>query len=105
MNSYFIAIAVILLCLGVLKLLNTLFTIKLKNHFYNEQDFHSNSVNLFPENISYKKYKNVAKRTSVRNSPQRKAGNFLDFLLVHICEDPSAIENNLCFMDCGEIYE
>lgn len=105
MKFYIIAIAVVLLVLGILKLLNMLFTQKLKKHIFNEQELNQTGVDLFVDNVSYKKYKSIARRTSVRNSPHRKVGNFQDFLLANICEEPSAIENNLAYIDCGEIYE
>lgn len=105
MKFYIIAIAVVLLALGILKLLNMLFTQKLKKHLFNEQERNQKDLALFVDAVSYKKYKNIARRTSVRNSPHRKVGNFLDFLLANICEESSAIENTLAYIDCGEIYE
>ena len=105
MKLYIIAIATVLLVLGILKLLNMMFTRKLKKYIFNEQELNQKSVALFADVVSYKKYKNIARRTSVRNSPHRKVGDFLDFLLANISEEPSAIENNLAYIDCGEIYE
>lgn len=105
MRYYIIAIAVSLLVLGILKISNIVFTKRLKKHIFNEQENIQENIGLIVENVSYKKYKNVARRTSVRNSPQRKNGNFMDFLFVNISEDVFAIENNLSGVDCGEFYE
>lgn len=105
MKFYVITIAFALLILGILKLLNMLFNQKLEKHIFDEQRLNQSDIALFVDNVSYKKYKNIARRTSVRNSPHRKVGDFLDFVLSNVCEEPSAIENNLACVDCGEIYE
>lgn len=60
---------------------------------------------LLSEKTSYDKYRAISARTSVRNSPIRKSGDFLDFFLA-FSENGSenAIESKLSSMDCGEIY-
>lgn len=105
MKYYILAAVVVLLTLGILKLFNVIFTQKLKKHIFNEQEFNQADIALLVDSVSYKKYKNIARRTSVRNSPQRKVGDFMDFLLANTCENYSSIENNLSNVDCGEIYE
>lgn len=60
---------------------------------------------LLSEKTSYEKYSAISKRTSVRNSPIRKSGDFLDFFLSFAEENSeNAIERKLASMDCGEIY-
>lgn len=66
----------------------------------------ANYKRMLNDSVSYKKYKAISARTSIRNSPVRETGDFLDFFLSFTAQaTPDAIEGKLAAMDCGEIYE
>lgn len=63
---------------------------------------------LLSEDVSYKKYKKIAKRSSVPNKPIRSSGDFLDFILESddtLGNTSQLIENNLFSSNCGVSFD
>ncbi|MCM1235692.1 MAG: hypothetical protein NC489_36825 [Ruminococcus flavefaciens] len=59
--------------------------------------------NIMDEKVSYDRYKKVAHKTSVRNTPVRTHGDFWDFILPFL-RNPSKkyLEDRLSCVDCGD---
>lgn len=63
---------------------------------------------LLREDVSYEKYKKIAKRTSVPNNPIRTSGDFIDFILDSdgtMENMAQLIENNLFNLNCGVFFD
>lgn len=60
-------------------------------------------INLIEDNVSYEKYKVIAKRVTVRNSTVRTGGDFFDFIFSYMTNiDCNSIENQISKVNCGE---
>ena len=86
--------------------------LKLRNLYYNKQINHLKyiqlenieNINLLNPDISYEKFKNVSKKSSIPNSPVRINGDFVDFFIYHISTNTEIIENNIMTIDCEDFY-
>lgn len=88
----------------VLKLCNIRYLNKLKKR----QMETLSGFKLLAEDVSYKRYKKISRRTSVPNKPIRSKGDFLDFILEadDALENTSKlVENNLFSSNCGVAFD
>lgn len=87
--------------------------IKLLNIFYNrkldkkekEMEQRIEKIDLLEKNVSYERFQVVAKESSVLNAPERKQGDFLDFIINSISLTDTGIENRILRINCGEENE
>lgn len=68
------------------------------------QEAYFSQLNIISPSISYDKFKKVAKKASVRNTPVRSQGDFVDFILPYVKSTTNSnfLENNLSRADCGD---
>ncbi len=60
-------------------------------------------IGFMDSKISHNKYKRIARRSSVSNTPAREAGDYFDFLFKYIADsDVNDIENSICYTNMGE---
>lgn len=86
--------------------------LKLRNLYYNKQIKHLKytqaqniaKTNLLNPDVSYEKYKNISKKSSIPNSPIRINGDFVDFFIYHISTNSEIIENNIMTIECEDFY-
>ena len=75
--------------------------------FYEKKTAHRweeyfDELDLISPEISYSKYKEIAERASVPNTPTRTEGDFWDFLMPYEKEsDTGYIEDRLSYAGCG----
>ena len=80
-----------------------LFYNKRKEDIQNNIADETDEVNsLFDSKFSYDKYKEISRKTSVRNSPIRMGGDFTEYFISHINQNTDLLENNIMNISCEE---
>lgn len=102
MKIIFVGVTIIVIIALIMKLLNIR---------YNKRQICKNKntiskYNLMDETVSYTRYKKVACKTSVRNTPVRTQGDFWDFILLFLKKtSKECLEDKLSYADCGDDNE
>lgn len=95
--------------LGTVIIVVVALIIKWMNSRYNKKQISKrkeaiSKCNIMDERVSYARYKKVACKTSVRNTPTRSYGDFWDFILPFLRKKTSKeyVEDRLSYADCGD---
>lgn len=103
MEEYLIIVAIVFLIASVL--LKKLNDIQIKINKQQEYIF-EDSKELMSKDVSYRKYKNIARKSSPLNRPFRDSGSFLDFISdSELQEKSNLVECNLREVFCEDLID
>ena len=94
-----IGMIVIILLVSMLKLFNLIYIKKFEKKEVDK------SIDLLNKVPSYEQFEKVSRECSVLNSPVRKQGDFMDFIIESIDFSDTGIENKILTLNYGEEYE